>query len=74
MNLIFVLFAVAAAGLLFAGSLRALEAGRRIGARHLAAEPDKATVGPGAVEGAIFGLMGRYLLSRRLPASTFVGN
>ena len=57
----FILFALATAVLLFLGSLLALEVGRRIGARHLAAEKDKATAGLGAVEGAIFGLMGLLL-------------
>ena len=61
MNPMFVLFALAGAGLLFAGSLLALEVGRRIGTRHLAAEKDKANVGLGTVEGAIFGLMGLLL-------------
>jgi len=61
MNPMFILFALATAVLLFLGSLLALEVGRRIGARHLAAEKDKATAGLGAVEGAIFGLMGLLL-------------
>ena len=77
MNPMFVLFALTGAGLLFAGSLLALEVGRRIGRRHLAAEKDKANVGLGTVEGAIFGLWGCYLPSRfrvPSPASTFAGN
>jgi hypothetical protein len=61
MNPMFVLFALGGAALLFAGSLLALEIGRRIGTRHLVVEKDKANVGLGTVEGAIFGLMGLLL-------------
>jgi len=75
MNPMFILFALATAVLLFLGSLLALEVGRRIGARHLAAEKDKATAGLGAVEGAIFGLMGLPSRFRvRSLASIFGGN
>jgi hypothetical protein len=66
MNPMFILFALATAVLLFVGSLLGLEVGRRIGARHLAAEKDKATAGLGAVEGARFRV--------RSPASIFGGN
>jgi len=45
------------AGLL-AGMLVMLEAGRRIGIRRLARDPDGAMAGLGALEGAIFGLVG----------------
>ena len=77
MNPMFILFALATAVLLFLGSLLALEVGRRIGARHLAAEKDKATAGLGAVEGAISDLWGCSLPSRfrvRSLASIFGGN
>jgi hypothetical protein len=43
---------------LFVGVLASLEGGRRIGRRRLAARGTDAAVGFGAVEGAIFGLMG----------------
>lgn len=44
--------------LLFAGMLALLETGRRIGLRRLARDMEGARAGLGAVEGAIFGLMG----------------
>jgi hypothetical protein len=42
---------------LFVGMLLLLEIGRRIGRRRLAQDPEGATVGVGAVEGAVFGLL-----------------
>jgi len=48
------LFALA----LFAGMLLLLEVGRRIGARRLAADAEGARLGTGAIEGAIFALLG----------------
>jgi hypothetical protein len=47
---------LAVAGM-FLGMLLLLEFGRRLGARRLAADPDAAKAGGGAVEGAVFGLM-----------------
>lgn len=49
---------LAFAGGIFAGMLVLQEAGRRLGARRLAKDPEGARSGLGAVEGAIFGLMG----------------
>ena len=46
------------AGGIFAGMLVLQEAGRRLGVRRLAKDPEGARAGLGAVEGAIFGLMG----------------
>ncbi len=46
------------AGGLFLGLLLFQEAGRRLGVRRLAAEPEGARAGLGAVEGAVFALMG----------------
>ncbi len=46
-----------AAGL-FAGMLMLLEAGRRIGNRRLARDPKGARAGTGAVDGAVFALLG----------------
>lgn len=43
---------------LFLGMVLLLEVGRRIGVERLARDPDSARVGLGAIEGAIFGLMG----------------
>jgi hypothetical protein len=43
---------------LFFGMLLLLEAGRRIGIRRAAQDPEKARAGLGAVDGAVFGLMG----------------
>jgi hypothetical protein len=56
MNLIFAA-ALTAIGL-FGGVLILLEVGRRIGARRLASDSEGARAGTGAVEGAVFGLMG----------------
>ncbi len=53
-----VLFVLLFAGGLFAGMLLLQEAGRRLGARRLAMDSEGARTGLGAVEGAIFGLMG----------------
>ena len=53
-----VLSVVLFAGGLFAGMLLLQEAGRRLGVRRLAADPEGARAGLPAVEGAIFGLMG----------------
>ena len=38
--------------------LRCLELGRRMGVQHLARDPVDFLIGIGAVEGAIFGLLG----------------
>jgi hypothetical protein len=46
-----------AAGLFF-GMLALLETGRRLGVRRLTADPEGARQGVGAVEGAVFGLLG----------------
>jgi hypothetical protein len=46
------------AAVLFAGMLLALEVGLRFGRRRLAAEGERARTGLGAIEGAVFGLMG----------------
>lgn len=46
------------AGGLFLGMLLLLELGRRIGTRRLAQDPEGARQGVGAVEGALFGLLG----------------
>ena len=43
---------------LFAGMLALLEVGRRIGVRRLAVDPDGAQSGTGAVDGAVFALLG----------------
>ncbi len=43
---------------LFSGMLILLEVGRRIGVQRIARDPDGARVGAGAVEGAVFGLLG----------------
>jgi len=43
---------------LFAGMLLLQEAGRRLGVRRLAMDPEGARAGLSAVEGAVFGLMG----------------
>ena len=52
------LFALLLALGLFIGILILLEVGRRIGERRLGRDPDGARAGTGAVEGAIFGLVG----------------
>lgn len=49
---------LALAGMLLAGTLAALEAGRRLGLRRFAKHPDGALAGLGALEGAVFGLLG----------------
>lgn len=46
------------AGFLFVGMLVLLDVGRRIGNRHLAVDPDGARAGVGAVDGAVFALLG----------------
>jgi len=46
------------AGGLFVGMLVMLEIGRRLGSRRLADDPEKARAGVGALEGAVFGLLG----------------
>jgi hypothetical protein len=46
------------AGSLFVGMLVLLEVGRRIGLRHLAIDAEGARAGVGAVEGAVFALLG----------------
>ncbi len=46
---------------LFIGMTVLLEVGRRIGARHVAEDPDHATEGVGPLAGAVFGLMGLLL-------------
>ena len=43
---------------LFLGMLVLMEIGRRIGARRLAQDPEGARAGVGAVEGAVYGLLG----------------
>jgi len=43
---------------LFAGILLLLEVGRRVGVRRMARDSEGARAGAGAVEGAVFGLMG----------------
>ena len=43
---------------LFAGMLLLLDVGRRIGARRRVADPDGAQAGTGAVDGAVFALLG----------------
>jgi hypothetical protein len=53
-----VVFVLLFAGGLFAGMLVFQEVGRRLGARRLAADPEGARTGLGAIEGAVFGLMG----------------
>ena len=53
-----VLFVVLFAGGLLAGMLVLQEAGRRLGARRLAMDPEGSRAGLGAVEGAVFALMG----------------
>jgi len=51
-------FSVVLAIALFAGILGCLEIGRRLGRMRRAADPESVRVGAGAVEGAVFGLMG----------------
>jgi hypothetical protein len=52
------LYVVLFVGGLFAGMLLLQGAGRRLGARRMAADPEGARAGLSAVEGAVFGLMG----------------
>jgi hypothetical protein len=52
---------------LFLGMLALIEAGRRIGVRRLAADPEGARAGTGAIEGAVFALLGLLI------AFTFTG-
>src|ERR1041384_470985 len=40
------------------GTLAMLEAGRRLGVRRMARDPEGARAGTGAIDGAVFGLMG----------------
>jgi hypothetical protein len=63
----YTLIAVCSALALFAGMLLLLEIGRRIGIRRAAKDPDGARAGAGAVEGAVFGLLGLLI------AFTFAG-
>ena len=51
-------YGVVFAGSLFLGMFVLLETGRRIGNRRLAKDPEGARQGVGAVEGAVFGLLG----------------
>ncbi len=53
-----VLICLLSAVALFFGMLILMEAGRRIGIRRMAADPECARAGLGAVDGAVFGLMG----------------
>jgi len=50
--------AVVFTGALFLGVLAALDAGRRLGLRAIAAQPGAGPAGTGAIEGAVFGLLG----------------
>src|SRR5262245_16845117 len=43
---------------MIAGTLCMLEIGRRLGARHFARDPEGAKEGTGAIDGAVFGLLG----------------
>jgi hypothetical protein len=54
----FVLLFLLLAGSMFAAILLMMEIGRRTGIRRRKIDPDGATEGTGAVEGAVFGLMG----------------
>jgi hypothetical protein len=56
LNYTVILFAIV--GGLFAGSLGMLEIGRRIGARRAALDPEGARDGSGALDGAVFALLG----------------
>ena len=57
----FTLVAVLLAVALFVGMLVSCEAGRRVGVRRLATDPDGLTKGAGAAEGAVFALLGLLL-------------
>src|SRR5215213_4102087 len=59
MNVIFL--GVVFSAILFVGVLLLVAVGRRIGNRKLAEEGESATKGFGAVEGAVFGLLGLVL-------------
>ena len=50
--------AAAVAAGLFVGMFVFLEAGRRLGARRIAVDPEGASAGAGAVDGAVFALLG----------------
>jgi len=52
---------------LFGGMLLLIEIGRRVGVRRLAADPEGARTGTGAIEGAVFALLGLLI------AFTFTG-
>lgn len=54
----FTLTTLSVALALFLGMLALQEFGHRLGRRHLAADPEGARKGHGAVEGAVFGLLG----------------
>ncbi len=43
---------------ILAGTLGALEAGRRIGIRRMASDPEGAKAGSGVIDGAVFGVLG----------------
>lgn len=55
------LLAVAVSGALFLGVLLCLELGFRLGKKEAAEDPEGARAGVGAVEGALFGLLGLLL-------------
>ncbi len=57
----FTFFSIAAPTALFAGSLILQEIGRRLGTRHAANVPGGAPAGLGAIESAVFALMGLLL-------------
>ena len=59
--MIFMLFAVAIAGLFFVGSLISLRLGQRLGLRHRKRNGAEGNAGLATVDGAIFGLMGLLL-------------
>ena len=63
----FTALAIAIAGGMFLGTLASLEVGRRLGKRRLARDPEGVKEGKGAIEGAVFGLLGLLL------AFTFTG-
>jgi hypothetical protein len=56
-----IMLAVAVSGALFVGVLVCLELGYRLGKREAAEDPEGARAGVGAVEGALFGLLGLLL-------------
>ena len=59
--MLFALYALVFAVALFAGMLAFLEIGRRHGVRHRGQVDERASVGIGVVEGAVFGLLGLLL-------------